>query len=81
MHDVAKRHRRTIARQTLRMTPAMARIMGGMTFEEAYKCVFNTDLRLRLAQLIEEYGQNPNHLSWELYTYGWTTPYELLEQL
>ena len=81
MNDVAYKHQKRIAKDTLRMTPAGALIMGGMTFEQAYKFVFNTDLRPRLAQLIAEYGDRPEWLSWELDTYGWTYPKDLLDSL
>ena len=76
MNDVAYKHQKRIAKDTLKMTPAAARIMGGMTFPEAYKLVFNTDLVERLEELIAEYG-DCQHLCWELQTYGWKTPQEL----
>ena len=80
MIDIAKKHQTKIAKQTLRMTPATAAIMGGMTFEEAYQFIFNTELMPRLEQLVEEH-QNSNTLAWELKTYGWSSPMELLNLL
>jgi hypothetical protein len=62
------------------MTPKMALIMGGMTFEEAYKLIFRIDLRERLKKLIDEYGED-DLFSWELQTYGHKSPFELLNSL
>ena len=81
MIDVAKQHQLKIAKRTLRMTPAGARIMGGMDFETAYMIVFRTSLRDRLDNLVAEYGEAPEWLSWELGAYGWDNPKELLDQL
>lgn len=82
MHDVAKKHQLAIARKTLFMTPTMAKIMGGMDYEEAYYLIFKTDLRARLQSLIEQYGPIPQSwLSWELGMYGWETPKQLLDAL
>ena len=76
MNDVVSSHKKKIAKDTLKMTPVAASILGGMTFPEAYKLVFRTDLVERLARLIEEYG-DCQCLSWELEMYGWNTPQEL----
>ena len=80
MKNIALKHQKAIAYKTLRMTPARANIMGGMTFEEAYQIIFRESLRDRLKDLIAEYGDT-NTLSWELWTYGWNSPSELLNQL
>jgi len=79
--DIPQKHQMRIAKQTLRMTPAGARIMGGMDYESAYELVFKTPLRPRLQSLVAEYGENPEWLSWELVTYGWDKPAELLAAL
>jgi hypothetical protein len=84
-----KQHQKNIAYKTLRMTPAMAKIMGGMSFEEAYEIIFKTPLKPRLLELIAEYGsvkQNKafpesSSFCWELGVYGWNSPSELLELL
>jgi len=55
--------------------------MGGMDFETAYMIVFRTSLRDRLDNLVAEYGEAPEWLSWELGAYGWDNPKELLDQL
>lgn len=74
-----EQHRKRIAVSTLKMTPAGARIMGGMTFEEAYELVFKTPLIPRLEYLVKEYGEKPEStLVWEMEKYGWKTPFELL---
>jgi len=78
--NVAQKHQKAIAYKTLRMTPAGARIMGGMDFETAYYLIFREKLRERLAYLIAEYP-NPSGLNWELNTYGWDNPADLLNQL
>lgn len=78
--DTAKKHQMAIARKTLRMTPAGARIMGGMDFPAAYEFVFKTPLRERLDYLVSEYP-NHNGLNWELNAYGWDNPADLLSQL
>jgi hypothetical protein len=77
---VPERHQLKIARDTLKMTPIMAKIMGGMDYEMAYRIVFKTELKPRLEQLIRQYGDNPAWLSWELDVYGWT-PRELLDAI
>ncbi len=41
LHDIAHRHQLRIARDTLRMSDAGAKIMGGMTKEEARKILCN----------------------------------------
>lgn len=76
--DIFKKNQRRIALSTLRMTPATARIAGGMTFEDAYDVVYGENLVQRLQLLIKEYGKNPLNLSWELQKYGWGSPFELL---
>ena len=80
MIDTAKKHQTKIAKKTLRMTPAMAMIFGGMTFEEAYQFIFNTELIPRLEQLVTEH-QDSDTLIWELRKYGWPSPLELLKLL
>ena len=80
MIDTAKKHQTKIAKQNLRMTPATAMICDGMTFEEAYQFIFNTELVPRLEQLVEEY-QDSTTLAWELKVYGWNSPLELLNLL
>lgn len=77
---VPEKHQRNIAYKTLKMNPVMARIMGGMDFEEAYKFIFGIDLKERLSQLIKDYP-NAGGLCWELNEYGWNDPKELLNQL
>jgi len=78
--NTAQKHQLAIARKTLRMTPAGARIMGGMDFPSAYEFVFKTPLRERLYYLVSEYP-NPAGINWELNTYGWDNPADLLAQL
>lgn len=80
MLDVPKRHQLAIAKKTLRMTPIMARIMGGIAFADAYEIVFREPLRLRLLRLVAEYPDRTD-LNWELTTYGWHDPAELLKLL
>ena len=83
MKAVANRHQSRIARDTLEnMTPMMANIMGGMTFREAYRFVFNRDLDDRIDSLIAEYGliAKSNGFVWELANYGWN-PVNLKEAL
>ena len=74
MYLIAQKHQRKIALDILRnQTPMMANILGGMTFNEAYKVIFETDLESRLDQLIKEYGITckGKKFSWELDVYGW----------
>ncbi len=47
-------------------------------FEQAYRVLFREDLHERLKGLVAEYGES-NTLSWELWTYGWKSPSELLQ--
>ena len=68
-----------IAKSTLKMAPAGARVMGGMDYESAYELVFRTPLRPRLESLVAQYGDTP--IAWELGVYGWDTPSELLAAL
>ena len=77
MKVVAEKHQKRIARDTLKMTPAGADIMGGMTFKEAYEYIFKCDVIERLEGLVNEYGMG-YIFSWELESYGWDNPYELL---
>ena len=80
--QTAEKHQLNIARQTLRMTPAAARIMGGMDYATAYALVFKTPLRARLDSLIADYGDSAGKsyedggVCWELSKYGYT-PAEL----
>ena len=77
------KNQRKIALDNLQnKTPAMARILGGQTFEESYKLIFNTELIPRLDQLISEYGISckAKDFSWELDDYGWN-PIGLREAL
>ena len=78
MYDVAKKHQINIARKTLRMTPLTADILGGMSYEEAYRIIFKTDLHNRLKELIRKYPAGC--YSWELEKYGWT-PQSLMDEL
>jgi hypothetical protein len=78
--NVFDKHQKNIAYKTLKMTPAMADIMGGMSFENAYKIIFRTDLKKRLNDLTDEYGSGDLY-SWELQKYGWNNPKELLDLL
>lgn len=71
-------HRMKIARKTLKMTPSMALVMGGMTYEEAYQLVFRHDLYARIRHLLSTYGTRP--VEWELEKYGWQ-PSSLLAEL
>ena len=83
MLSTPAKHQRKIAMDTLKSkTPVMALILGGQTFEESYKVIFNTDLSARLESLIEEYGEScaAPDFSWELDTYGWT-PISLMQAL
>ena len=79
----ASQHQMKVAMQTLSMTPAGARIMGGMDYPTAYQHVFHTDLRERLESLVSEYGEKASKsfeeggVCWELGKYGYT-PAELL---
>ena len=77
--SVPEKHQLKIARDTLKMTPAGARIMGGMSFERAYEIVYKCTLRARLTHLITTYGEGPLY-SWELESRGWT-PKALLDCL
>lgn len=82
MKDTAKKHQEKIARATLRMTPEMARIMGGMTFSKAYEFIFHRDLKERLTGLIAEYPDcEPWQLNTELCTFGWSGTKALQELL
>jgi hypothetical protein len=76
----AERHQKNIAYKTLSMTPAGARIMGGMNYEAAYQLIFRTDLKERLSDLVKQYGTGELY-SWELEKYGWKSPNELLQSL
>ena len=78
--NTATKHQTRIAKKTLRMTPITANIMGGMTFEEAYQFIFNTELMPRLREFVTEHS-NSDTLVWELRKYGWTSPLELLNLL
>jgi len=49
-------------------------------FEQAYRVVFHTDLHERLKELVAEYGLTTMFI-WELGTYGWDSPAELLGAL
>ena len=55
--------------------------MGSMDYKTAYELVFKTPLRPRLVSLVAQYGENPAWPSWELESYGWKTPAELLAAL
>ena len=81
MKNIAKTHQLAIAKRTLRMTPTMARIMGGMDFETAYRTVFHTDLHQRCRDLTKQYDSFSESFSWELGTYGWDNPAEVLSAL
>ena len=76
---VPERHQRKVARDTLKLSVAGSRIMGGMSFEDAYELIYNTPLRPRLEQLLAEYGEN-GPWSWELEQHG-HTPAELLKEI
>lgn len=77
---VPEQHQLKIAKRSLSMTPQACRILGGMTFEEAYHLVYRKDLRTRLAELIAEYGDGDLY-SWELGRYGYNNPTRLLAAL
>jgi len=77
--DVFTRNRKAIAYRTLRMTPAATHIMGGMDYETAYYVIFRTPLRRRLESLVAAYGDKA--IVWELQTYGWDRPRDLLNVL
>jgi len=77
MDDIARKHQKRIAAQTLRMSQQGARIMGGITFAEAYRIVFGLDLSERLRQLRSDYSPETLQLpferggiNWELDKYG-----------
>lgn len=76
--NVFTKHQVKIAKQTLKMPPAILGVMGGPGYEEAYFIIYKAPLKPRLLELIEKYGENPLALSWELEPYGWT-PKELLD--
>lgn len=86
MLTIAQQHQKRIAYRTLAMAPAVARIMGGMSYEEAYALIFGTPLRPRLASLISTYGVAAERdffdggVCWELGRYKWT-PAALLRAL
>jgi len=75
--NIPQKHQLKIARDTLKMTPTGALILGGMSYSEAYEIVFKTPLQPRLESLISEYGEKGPY-SWELERYGWT-PGELIK--
>ena len=75
--NVPQNHQMNIARKTLKMTPAGARVMGGMDYETAYEFVFHTPLRPRLESLVSQYG-NTGPYSWELQRFGWDNAADLL---
>ena len=83
---IAKNHQKRIAQSTLKMTPAGARIMGGMDYPTAYKLIFSIDLISRIKSLVSEYGDKSSlpfedgGVNWELSRYGYT-PAELLNLL
>jgi hypothetical protein len=78
----AAKHQMAVAKKTLRMTPVAAEVMGGMTFREAYKHVFRTDLDQRIAGLIKTYPYCEDAgFCWELQMYGWHNPRELQRAL
>ena len=79
MKITALAHQKKIARKSLNMTPTACYILGGMTFEEAYKIIFRKDLLPRLESLIKIYGKDPMFLNYELTAYGWKRPAELLK--
>lgn len=79
MESMAKKHQKRIAYSTLKMTPIGANIMRGMSYEEAYKFIFKTNLKDRLNELIAEYGDKV--IVWELSHYGWVKPIDLLKAL
>tara|TARA_R110000803_G_scaffold144149_1_gene210058 strand:+ start:806 stop:1060 length:255 start_codon:yes stop_codon:yes gene_type:complete len=79
MNKTAIAHQKKIARKSLRMTPIACDILGGMTFVEAYKIIFRTDLKPRLESLIKTYGEKPISLNYELTSYGWKSPSDLLK--
>ena len=80
--DTFKKHQTEIAKDTLRMTPSGARIMGGMTHEEAYRFIFGAELKPRLIQLIADYPNcEPRQLNTELCAYGWEGTKALTELL
>lgn len=66
-----EQHRKRIARRTLHMSPAAARVAGGPTFAEAYRAVFGIDLGERIRDLQREYPA-PCDLCFELSRYGYT---------
>lgn len=78
--DIGRKHQLNIARKTLNMTPATARMLGGMTFEQAYELVYHKPLKARLLELIREYGVSGPDVTWELSKCGWK-PLDLLEAI
>jgi len=53
--------------------------MGGMNFPEAYRFVFDVDLRDRLRELVSTYGEGI--VNTELTVYGWETAEQLRDLL
>jgi len=84
--DTVAKHQMAVARKTLAMSVAGTSIMGGMTYAEAYKHVFKTDLAERLTGLVAEYGDaagkrfEDGGISWELGRYG-HVPAQLLAEI
>lgn len=78
--DIARQHQLNIARKTMKMTPATARMLGGMTFAEAYELIYHKPLKARLLELIQEYGVSGPEVTWELSKCGWK-PLDLLEAM
>ena len=76
--DVAKQHQLKIAKQTLRLTQAGARILGGMSYHEAYFLIYGVTLSERLADLRKNYTIEQltkpfeeGGVNWELDRYGY----------
>ena len=81
--DIPTKHKRKIARDNLaNKTPAMAAILGGQSFAESYRIIFDRDLVPRLESLITEYGIacKGQGFTWELAKYGWN-PVSLREAI
>jgi hypothetical protein len=71
-----------IARRTLKLSLAASRIMGGMSYAEAYKLVFKKDLGERARELMVAYPDKPSMFCFELsqHGYDWKDLPELAKQ-
>ena len=78
MLTIPEQHQLRVAKQTLRLTQAGARILGGMSYRDAYFLVYGITLSERLEDLrknytIEELTKpfEEGGINWELDRYGY----------